>query len=284
MPSTALSERAARAALAAHFPPHQVAADLAHRSAEEVWQHSVDRDVSGRLAQYKPTEELANAQLTCQFVIPSDDVWPAALTDLGPHCPLGLWVRGHEQLPRLTARAVAVTGNRAATAQALACTRAFATAFAEAGHTVTATLAYGVDSTAHQAAAHTRHATLAVLPRGLDRAHPHDHAPLLSSLPASGGAVVSLFPPGTPASGTTLRASAALLAALVRAVFLVEALDRVETAMHTAEVAADLHRPVLVPPPSDAVRADGNVRLLAEQRAALAPHPADALTVLASLR
>ncbi|MEU5894483.1 DNA-processing protein DprA [Streptomyces sp. NPDC047461] len=262
------------------LPPHQVAAGLAHRSAEEVWQH----DVSGRLAQYKPPEELANAQLTCQFVIPSDDVWPAALTDLGTHCPLELWVRGPEQLPRLTARAVAVTGNRAATAQALACTQAFATAFAEAGHTVTATLAYGVDSTAHQAAARTGHATLAVLRRGLDRAHPHDHAPLLSSIPASGGAVVSLFPPGTPASGTTLRASSALLAALVRAVFLVEALDHVETAMHTAEVAAGLNRPVLVAPPSDAVRADGNVRLLAEQRAVLAPHPADALAVLAALR
>ncbi|MCX5336867.1 DNA-processing protein DprA [Streptomyces sp. NBC_00140] len=94
--------------------------------------------MSGRLAQYKPPEELANAQLTGQFVIPSDDVWPAALTDLGTHCPLGLWVHGHEQLPRLTARAVAVTGNRAATAQALACTQAFATAFTEAGHTVTA--------------------------------------------------------------------------------------------------------------------------------------------------
>jgi DNA processing protein len=58
-------------------------------------------------------------------------------------------VRGQEQLPRLTVRAVAVTGNRNATAQALRRTQAFATAVAEAGHTVTATLAYGVDATAH---------------------------------------------------------------------------------------------------------------------------------------
>ncbi|MFI9283226.1 DNA-processing protein DprA [Streptomyces sp. NPDC053076] len=280
MPSTALSERAARAALAAHFPPHQVAAHLAHHSAEEVWQYGVDHDASGRLAQYKPHEELANAQLTCQFVIPSDDVWPAALADLGPDCPLGLWVRGHEQLPQLTARAVAVTGNRAATAEALTRTKAFATAVAEAGHTVTSTLAYGVDATAHRAAAQAGHATLAVLPRGLDRAHPHDHAQLLSSIPTSGGAVVSLFPPGTPASGATLRASAALLAALVRAVVLIEALDHAEAAMHTAETAADLNRPVLVPPPTSDVRADGNVRLLAEQRAVLVPDPAHALAEL----
>ncbi|WP_030184398.1 DNA-processing protein DprA [Streptomyces sp. NRRL S-813] len=133
-----------------------------------------------------------------RFVIPSDDVRPAALADLGADCPLGLWVRGHEQLPQLTARAMAVTGNRAA-AEALTRAKAFATAVAEAGHTVTATLAYGVDSAAHRAAARAGRATLAGLPRGLDRAHPHDHAQLLSSTPTSGGAVVSLFPPGTPA-------------------------------------------------------------------------------------
>ncbi|MEU6610302.1 hypothetical protein ABZ922_35540 [Streptomyces shenzhenensis] len=50
--------------------------------------------------------------------------------------------------------------------------------------------------------------------------------------------------------------------------------------MHTAEVAADLNRPVLVPPPTGDVRADGNVRLLAEQRAVLVPGPAHALAAL----
>ncbi|MGW7719815.1 DNA-processing protein DprA [Streptomyces chartreusis] len=280
MPSTNLSERAARAALAVHHAPHQVAAHLAHHSAQDVWQYGVDHDASGRLAQYRPREELANAQLTCHFVIPSDDEWPAALADLGDHCPLGLWVRGHEHLPRLTGRAVAVTGNRTPTPQALTTTKAFATAVAEAGHTVTSTLSYGVDSTAHRAAALTGHATLAVLPRGLDRAHPHDHAQLLSSIPASGGAVVSLVKPGTEASGATLKASATLLAALVRAVVLIEAVDSLVPAMQTAEVAADLHRPLLVAPPTHDVRADGNFRLLAQERAVLVPGPADVLAAL----
>ncbi|MFC8520480.1 hypothetical protein [Streptomyces sp. NPDC057257] len=65
MPTTALTERAARAALAAHFSPRQVAAQLARHRAEDVWQYGVDHDTSGRLARYKPREELANAQLTC---------------------------------------------------------------------------------------------------------------------------------------------------------------------------------------------------------------------------
>lgn len=38
MPSTRLSERAARAALAVHFTPDQVAARLAQHSAQDVWQ------------------------------------------------------------------------------------------------------------------------------------------------------------------------------------------------------------------------------------------------------
>ncbi|MFE9976230.1 DNA-processing protein DprA [Streptomyces hirsutus] len=194
MPSPALPERAARAALAAHFTPAELAAELAQFSAQEVWEQRVRHDNSGRLVQYKPTDELANAQLSCQFIIPSDAIWPAALADLGPDCPRG------DQLPQLTANAVAVTGNRNATEQAITRAQTFATA--EAGHTVTATLAYGVDSTAHRAAALAGRATLAVLPRGLDRAHPHDHAQLLSCVPATGGAVVSLYRPGTAARRT----------------------------------------------------------------------------------
>ncbi|MBT2393572.1 DNA-processing protein DprA [Streptomyces sp. ISL-1] len=141
VPSPALPERAARAALAAHFTPAQLAAELAQFSAPEVWERRVRDDNTGRLAQYKPTDEVTNAQLSCQFIIPSDEVWPAALADLGPDCPLGLWARGGDKLPQLTASAVAVTGNRKATEQAITRAQVFATAIAEAGHTVTATLA-----------------------------------------------------------------------------------------------------------------------------------------------
>ncbi|GAA3493756.1 hypothetical protein GCM10019016_008550 [Streptomyces prasinosporus] len=280
MPCPALPERAARAALAEHFTPAQLAADLATFSAEEVWERRVRNDNSGRLARYKPAGELGNAQLTCQFIIPSDEVWPAALADLGPDCPLGLWARGGDRLPQLTARAVAVTGNRNATVQALAHAAAFATAVAEAGHTVTATLAYGVDSAAHRAAALAGRATLAVLPCGLDRAHPHDHAQLLGSIPANGGAVLSLYRPGTAPSGATLKATSVLLAALTRTVILIEALDHAEAAMRTAEAATALNRPLLCPPAAEDVRADGSARLLAEQRAVLVPDPARALALL----
>ncbi|MCX5106951.1 hypothetical protein [Streptomyces sp. NBC_00439] len=132
MSSSALSERAARAALTAHFSPAQLTADLARLSAAEVWEQRVRRDLSGRLARYRAEEELAGAQATCQFVIPSDPQWPPALADLGRACPPGLWARGHEQLPELASSPVAVAGNCKATAQAAARAGAFATACAEA--------------------------------------------------------------------------------------------------------------------------------------------------------
>ncbi|MFF0132061.1 hypothetical protein ACFYTG_41215 [Streptomyces mirabilis] len=58
VPSPVLPERAARAALAAHFTPAQLAAALAQFSAQKVWEQRVRLDNSGRLAQYKPTEVL----------------------------------------------------------------------------------------------------------------------------------------------------------------------------------------------------------------------------------
>ncbi|MGY1583930.1 DNA-processing protein DprA [Streptomyces sp. MN13] len=165
--------------------------------------------------------------------------------------------------------------NRNATEQALTRADAFATAVAEAGHTVTATLAYGVDSAAHRAAARAGRATLAVLPCGLDRAHPHDHAHLLRSIPANGSAVLSLYRPGTAPSATS-----GLLAALARTVILIEALDHAEAAMRTAEAATALRRPPLSPPAAEDVRADGTARLLTAQRAVLVPDPARALALL----
>ncbi|MFC7309010.1 DNA-processing protein DprA [Streptomyces monticola] len=278
MTSHALSERAARAALTAHFAPSQLAAELAEYTPAEVWERRVRGDGSGRLSLYRPHEELAQAELTCPLVIPSDEEWPTALTDLGPACPLGLWVRGRERLPRLTDSAVAVTGNRAPTAQAVRRAHDFAAALAKADHTVTATLANGIDATAHRAAAATGRATLAVLPRGLDGAHPHAHAPLLSSILDSGGAAVSLYRPGTAASGATLKDSAVLLAALAQAVILVEALDHAE-AIYAAEAAVDLRRPLLAAPATGDVRSSGNARLLDEQLAVNSQDPQLALAL-----
>ncbi|MGW7131318.1 DNA-processing protein DprA [Streptomyces bobili] len=155
----------------------------------------------------------------------------------------------------------------------------FATAVAEAGHTVAASLAYGVDATAHAGAHLMGRPTLAVLPRGLDQAYPHNHGPLLNAITENGGAALSLYRPGTVTSGATLQASAALLAALSRAVILIEALDHAQ-ALRTAEAAIDLKRTLLAVPSHSGVRSGGNTRLLTEHLARPCPSPARALELL----
>ncbi|MCX5357533.1 DNA-protecting protein DprA [Streptomyces sp. NBC_00124] len=94
--------------------------------------------------------------------------------------------------------------HRVPTERAVTRAHDFATALTEAGHTVTATLAYGLDSTAHRTAAEAGRASPAVLPHGLDSAHPHAHAPLLRSVLDGGGAAgrrsVSTGPAPQPAA------------------------------------------------------------------------------------
>jgi hypothetical protein len=153
-----------------------------------------------------------------------------------------------------------MTGNRAPTEQAVTRAHDFATAHAETGHTVTATLALGVEPISHQAAAKTDRVSLALLPRGLDGAHPNAPAPLLRSILDSGGAAISIYRPGTAASDATLKASAVVLAALARALILIKALDHV-VAMYAANTAVDLHRPMLAAPTTGDARSSGNVRL-----------------------
>ncbi|MFF4733781.1 hypothetical protein ACFY3M_53180 [Streptomyces mirabilis] len=69
------------------------------------------------------------------------------------------------------------------------------------------------------------------------------------------------------------------MAALARAVILIEALDHTE-ATHTAESAVALNRRLLAGPAAGDARFSGSARLLAEQHAVLAPDPAPALALL----
>ncbi|MFJ5218783.1 DNA-processing protein DprA [Streptomyces sp. NPDC088354] len=303
---TRAPERIARAALAAFHAPAELTADLVEYGAVDLWDRLSRTDTTGRLARYDARGSLLSALDVAAFVFPGDDDWPAALDGIGPAAPLGLWMRGTGSLRQLSARAVAVTGNRHATRTGQQTAAHLAGNLAEAGHTVTASLAYGIDVAGHLAAQLTPAPTLAVLPCGLDLPHPHTHGDLARTVSGAGGAVVSAFRPCTAASRATLKVTAELTAALTRAVLLVEAMTRTP-AMETANAAIALHRPVFALAPPDDDSADrthpmrGNALLLArgqarpvtraaEVTAALTAQPAEspvtvaqALTVVADL-
>ncbi|MFJ4648178.1 hypothetical protein ACIP6Q_32260 [Streptomyces bobili] len=88
MPAHALSERAARAALAAHFAPGQLAAELDEYTPAEVWDRRVRSNGSGLLASYRPSEELAQAERRPLAGPLKDQETPYLFPGLRPSRPL----------------------------------------------------------------------------------------------------------------------------------------------------------------------------------------------------
>ncbi|MFI1401086.1 DNA-processing protein DprA [Streptomyces sp. NPDC020681] len=282
---TPLSERAARAALAAFYRPHEVAAGLAGVGAAALWQRLTAPDPRSRLAAYRPEAELSKARLTAEFVIPGDDMWPTALDTLGDACPLGLWVRGTGNLAELSARAVAVTGRRNASESGNATAGQLARDLTDAGHAVATALSYGIANAAQRAVHAEPAPVLAVLPCGLDRCHPYNQTELLHRVVHRGGVAVSAYRPGTPTSADTLAATGRLLAALTRAVVLVEPEPDPSTVpLEAARAAYSMGRAVFLLNSGDADSGAGYprraARLLASVRACRVEGSADVVNAL----
>ncbi|HEY1155280.1 MAG TPA: DNA-processing protein DprA, partial [Arthrobacter sp.] len=69
-----------------------------------------------RLPDIAPQRDLATmARLGGRLIIPSDELWPAQLADLGIQEPLCLWWRGKEQPLPPAAKAIALVGSRDST-------------------------------------------------------------------------------------------------------------------------------------------------------------------------
>lgn len=99
--------------------------------------------------------------------------------------------------------AVCVVGSRRADERALAVAGRVSRALVDQGLTVVAGLARGVDAAAHAAALEAGGRTVAVMPTGLDRTYPREHAALRRRIVCGGGLVLTQFEPGA----TTTRAS-----------------------------------------------------------------------------
>jgi DNA processing protein len=133
---------------------------------------------------------------------------------------------------------------------------------AAAGVTVVSGAALGIDAASHRGAlasgpqienadAQTglfpsRFPTLAVLGSGIDRPHPRRNRALIEEI-AAAGAVVSEYPPGAPALPRRFPARNRLVAALSRAVIVVEGAPG-SGSMITAEFALEMGRDVLAVP------------------------------------
>ncbi|HTR52567.1 MAG TPA: DNA-processing protein DprA [Kofleriaceae bacterium] len=173
-----------------------------------------------------------------------------------------------------TGPAVAIVGARAASARGMERAHALARHLAGHGVDVVSGGALGIDGAAHRGALAGAGTTTVVLGTGIDVLYPARHAQLFHDVVAAGGALVSMFPPGTEPRRSTFPQRNRLIAALADVVVVVEA-DARSGSLSTARAGRELGRVVCAWPGSR-----GCDRLLAAG-AAVIEREADALAALA---
>lgn len=169
--------------------------------------------------------------------------WPAGWQDLTDP-PRRVYVGGDPAA--LGGPAVAVVGTRRATARGLAVAHKLAYDLAGCGWVVVSGLALGIDGSAHRGVLAAKGRTVAVMATGPDRTYPNAHRRLRRRIERS-GCTVTEYPPGSGPTRYRFPQRNRLIAALARAVIVVEAPAR-SGALGTAEHAADLGREVFAVP------------------------------------
>jgi DNA processing protein len=159
--------------------------------------------------------------------------------------PLLIFFRG--ALPFASADSVAVVGSRRASQYGIEVSRRISGDLAGQGIVVVSGAAYGIDSSAHVGAMEGGGATVAVLGNGVDVAYPRVNARLLEKIAASGGCLLSEYPPGTPPRKRQFPARNRIIAGISRAVLVVEA-ARESGALITVGFALEEGRDVMAVP------------------------------------
>jgi len=139
-------------------------------------------------------------------------------------------------------------GSRNPTAGGRATAREFAASFARLGLSITSGLALGIDAACHEGALGAGGITVAVLGCGLDIVYPRENTALADRVVAS-GALVSEFPPGTPALREHFPQRNRIIAGLAHGTLVVEAAQR-SGSLITARLAGIAGREVFALPGS----------------------------------
>ncbi|MGH8467901.1 MAG: DNA-processing protein DprA [Gammaproteobacteria bacterium] len=130
------------------------------------------------------------------LILWSEETYPPLLRTLSDPPPL-FYVIGD---PGILARPqIAVVGSRHPTAAGEQTALEFSRQLVLAGWVITSGLALGIDAAAHRGALAARGATIAVSGTGIDLIYPASNRALAFDIQASGGAIVSELPLGTPA-------------------------------------------------------------------------------------
>jgi DNA processing protein len=181
----------------------------------------------------------------CTLLASIDADYPGLLR-LSPDAPAVLYVRGNPA--SLLEPQLAMVGSRNPSAGGRASAREFAASFARLGLAITSGLALGIDAACHEGALSAGGATIAVLGCGLDTVYPRENSALAERV-AAAGAVISEFPPGTPALKAHFPQRNRIIAGLAQGTLVVEAARR-SGSLITARLAGVAGREVFALPGS----------------------------------
>jgi len=209
-----------------------------------------------------------------RLVAANDREYPGALMDLFDP-PAGLFVRG-DRLDRLEPR-VAIVGARNCSPAGREIASILGGALAGAGVCVVSGGALGIDAAAHRGALEEG-TSVSVLGSGIDHAYPPQNRQLLERVVTS-GALVSEYPPGVPALPFRFPARNRIIAALSRAVVVVEGAVG-SGSMITADHALDIGREVFAVPGPVAGPLSAVPHFLIREGATLIRGPEDLLSDL----
>nr|WP_320133214.1 DNA-processing protein DprA [uncultured Holophaga sp.] len=224
-----------------------------------------------RLERSLPARRLEASARGARLVLPGEEGVDRLLESL-PY-PVALWVKGSLPGP---GPALAVVGSRKASREGRTRAWRWGRELAREGVQVLSGLARGIDGAAHLGALEAG-PTWGLLGSGLDHPYPPEHTGLMERMAASGGGVITPFPPEAPPLRWHFPRRNLILAAWVQGVVVVEAGLR-SGSLQTARLALDLGREVWACPGSpENPGMEGVNHLLREGAAHLCRGPSDIL-------
>ena len=199
-------------------------------------------------------------RIGCEVVAIDDERFPYLLKQIEDP-PAVLYVSGdiscmNEKL------VVAVVGTRKASLYGIEMAGNISKTLAENDVVVVSGGALGIDSAAHEGAVAAGGKTVCVLGCGLDFPYLASKISLKRDIIRKGGAVITEYPPGTPARTWTFPARNRIISGLSRGTVVVEA-GRRSGSLITANLANEQNRDVfVVAPPNGGEAATGNIALI----------------------
>ena len=179
-----------------------------------------------------------------KVVTPSSEYYPPQLLTL-QNLPLVLYVKGDETVLK-NELSISVVGARKASDYGKSVARALSSAMAEMGFTIVSGGALGIDSAAHQGALDEKGKTICVLGCGLGTKYLMDNQWLRDEI-SQNGALVTEFPPYTPARRVTFPMRNRIISGMSLGTVVVEAGER-SGSLITARLALEQGKDVFAVP------------------------------------